>query len=453
MSDGLNRQLLRLGTLMQLERRARRCTREELPFILVNETATLVPYRQAILWQTDGRGGGRVAASSGLAVFDAAGPYMTWIARAMRVLAAPVRPEGQGGPRIVAPADLPDDLAAEWTQWLPRSALWVPLAGPGGILLGGLLLAREEPWSEADTHLFDYLGEAYAHAWIGKEARLDRTAWMRRTRSLRRWGIGAGIALLVLAAVPVRQTALAPAEVIPDAPTIVRAPLTGVIDRVLVVPNQPVEADTVVFTLDTAELGSKLDIAAKVRDVALAEYTQAAQVAVGDPDAKARLTILEAQLAQQELEVAYLRGLLGRTSVVAGAPGVAVFENPNDWLGRPVTLGERVMVVADPARTELEIHLPAADAITLEPGTAVSFYPNATPGRSAGGQVGFVGYSASIGPDGVLAYRLKATMTGDRSADLRIGQRGTAKLYGPRSPLLVQVLRRPLTQVYQWLSP
>lgn len=453
--DSLNRQLLRMGAMLQLERRARRCAREELPFVMVNETNGLLPYQQALLWQGDGSGGGRIAAVSGLAVFDATGPYLAWAATVCRHLLAKPSAEGGDRPRVVRAGDLPPDLVAAWAEWLPAEAVWAPLPGPAaqtpdGLRLGGLLLARAEPWSEADLHLLDYLADAYAHAWVAKEAKLDATAWLRGRRRLRRGAVVAAVAAALVLLLPVRQSALAPAEVVPRAPTLVRSPLTGVVERIHVQPNQPVAAGDLLLTLDPTELTTKLNVAVKARDVALAEYTQAAQLAVFDPEAKARLAVLEARLAQQELEVGFLRDMLGRVAIRAPEAGVAVFDDPNDWLGRPVSQGERVMLVADPGRVELEIRLSAGDAVTLQPGAAVQFFPNVAPAAPDRGTVSFVGYAASPGPDGVLSYRLKADLEAD--GDLRIGQRGTAKVFGPRAPLILALLRRPLATVRQWLA-
>ena len=48
-----------------------------------------------------------------------------------------------------------------------------------------------------------------------------------------------------------------------------------------------------------------------------------------------------------------------------------MFDDPNDWIGRPVTTGERLLEIADPNQAELEIWLPVADAITLKPGAEI----------------------------------------------------------------------------------
>src|ERR1700722_11470913 len=48
-----------------------------------------------------------------------------------------------------------------------RQALWVPLALDPGHVLGGLVLAREQPWSDGERHIVNELADSFAHAWAG----------------------------------------------------------------------------------------------------------------------------------------------------------------------------------------------------------------------------------------------------------------------------------------------
>lgn len=65
------------------------------------------------------------------------------------------------------------------------------------------------------------------------------------------------------------------------------------------------------------------------------------------------------------------------------------------------------------------------------------------------------GYQAAAGADGVLGYRLKAAFDrpdGLVPASLRIGLKGTAKLYGTDTTLFYFLMRRPLAALRQWLG-
>ncbi|WP_158044580.1 efflux RND transporter periplasmic adaptor subunit [Skermanella pratensis] len=450
MNDILNRQLLSVTGLVQLEKRIRHAaTPEEFGFLVVNETHALVRYRQAILWRRTVGGDGKVTAVSGLALPDANAPFLVWLCKLLKHLDS--RPESGGAIEAADASLVPAQLGQDWGEWLPPHALRIPLDGIGGQRLGCLLLVRDEPWTDHDRHLMAYLGDAYAHSWA---ALLDRhrgrsAGWLGRRKG--RLGLAALVLAAGLAWVPVRQSALAPAEVIPREPVVVRAPIDGVIDRFEVRPNEMVAEGQLLLALDPARLQNRLDVARKSHEVGEAEYRQAAQQAVFDPRSKANLAILQGRMEQNAAEVAYLEGLLDRIEVRAPRPGIAIFDDVNDWIGKPVSIGERILVVADPGEVELEIHLPVGDAIALEQGSEVTLFLNVDPQHPIAGTLDFASYQASPTPEGALAYRLKAGLSAD-AARPRIGMKGIAKVHGEETTLFYYIMRRPLAALRQRLG-
>ncbi len=113
-----------------------------------------------------------------------------------------------------------------------------------------------------------------------------------------------------------------------------------------------------------------------------------------------------------------------------------------------MTIGERILTIADPDRAELEIRLSVPDAITLVPGAPIAFFLNVAPERSNSAVLRYASYEATLSPDGVLSYRLKASF-GDGQAPPRIGLKGTAKIYGERVSLFYFLMRRPLAALRQ----
>lgn len=443
MSNLQTQQLLRLTSLLQLEKRARGASLEELGFVMVNETVSLLRYRQALLWQR--QPAGKIVAVSGVAAPDPYAPYVTWAGR----LCAHLGALGIAEPREFVPGDVPEAIGREWGEWLPPYLVWVPLGGT----LGALLLARQEPLGEGDRAVLAFLADAYGHAWQARLARRGLRARAAHAGGRRRRLL---LALLLVAVVgagffPVRQSVLAPAEIIPRDPAVIRAPLEGVVYSVLVKPNEEVSAGQVLFTLDPRRLRNQLEVSSRALDAADAELRQARQSAVTDPKARATLPTLQGKLEQQQAEVNYLKDQLARIEVRATEPGLAVFDDPNDWLGRPVAIGERVMLVADPEKVEVEVRLPVADAIDLEIGSPVRLFLNIDPERARDAVLTFASYQPQKGADGVLAYRAKATLNAGDPLP-RIGLKGTAKLYGAEVPLAYSILRRPISAARQWLG-
>jgi multidrug resistance efflux pump len=256
------------------------------------------------------------------------------------------------------------------------------------------------------------------------------------------------VALLVLL-LPVRQTALAPAEVASRHAEIVSSPIDGVIMRMDVRPNQAVKAGTPLFALDETTLRSRADVLRKEVAVAEAELTAASQRSFDNPQSKSELTLLSARAGEREAERDAVEAQLARTRVNSPRDGVAVFSDANDWIGRPVSTGERILRVADPATPAMLIQLPVADAIALEPGSHVTLYLTAYPLQPLHGVILETSYEPKATDDGVAAYRLLASVDGE-PAHARLGLRGTAKVYGSRVLLGYYLLRRPLAALRGW---
>jgi len=439
-------------TLWQLSTRVRDATSEQtLAFTVLNETLGLVPYRQSAWWRAPLPG--VVAAVSGLPQSDPGAPYVQWLGWLCRVLAR--QGHGQEGiapvlPRPFGATDVPEEIAAEWAAWLPAYALWIPLLSRTGTLLGGLVFARAEPWTPIELTLFGELTRTWAHAFAAFD---PRPSWAARVRSIMRPGPKQRvvlIALLVACVLPVRLTVLAPAEVTPKDPFVVRSPLDGVIDRLYVRPNQVVTSGTQLLALEATTLQSKYALAKKGFDTAQEEYRQTAQLAVTDDKDRLDMALRKGKLDETRVELDYSERQLARVRVSAARSGVAVFADPNDWTGKAVSVGEKIMLLADPRSVELTAYLPVADNVDVMPGGTLTLYPKSSPLSTYEARIDSVSYRAEPTPEGVLAYKVKASFTDVARPPL--GVMGTARTSGRRVPLIYYVLRRPLTFVRQWLG-
>ena len=448
MAEDQNRQSLQLTLLLQLQQRARRASREELPFAMLNETKALVPYQQALLWDPGTGRKGRIQLISGVSVPDANSPLLTALNQLLPH--APLQQPPAALQSFVG-ADFNAEQAAQWRQWLPEHALWMPLQGPAGDTVGVLLFARREPWQEGEMRLFEHLGDAYGHAYAYARLKYRPSTTPDRPGRRRLRILLPVAALVALGFLPLRQSVLAPAEVVPRRPTLVRAPLDGIVDRFWVEPNQRVRAGQDLFALDGTHLQNRLSVAEKTRDIARTEYLQAQQQAFADPRVQAQLAILQERIEQQDAEVEYYAGLLERIQVKAPADGIAVFDDPYDWLGRPVTIGQKILLVADPEDTELELSLPTGDALDLPLGSEVSFYLNTAPVRPLGARLNFASYTSFTTPENTTAYRLRAAFDNPQARP-RLGLQGTGKIYGERTLLALWVLRKPLNTMRRWLG-
>lgn len=434
-----------LATLVQLEKRVRACTTvQELAYLIVNDTHSLAPYRQAALWRADT---GEVQALSGLSVAERHAPFVVWLQEVMTGYAR--RPDTT--PQLIDDTLLDDASRAMWQEHLPGAGLWLPLTDADGKVIAGLGLWREAPWHASEQTLLALLADAYAHAWraLVPPVRIwDKRSLLQANRK-RLWMIAAGVLLLLL--FPVRQSILVPAEVVAHQPAMVRAPVQGVVDKILVTPNQMVRKGDVLLTLDVREMDGQLESARQAMAVAAAELRQGQQQALFDERSKAVLNMLQGKYEQALADVQYMESVMERSQIQAVRDGIVIFDDPSDWVGRPVALGERIMLVADPADAQLEVQIPVADAIALPDKADVRLFLNVAPTSPLPAHLLRVGYRAGMMPDGVLAYRARAAF--DAGQDMpRVGLRGTAKVYGKRTVLVFYLLRRPLAALRSFLG-
>ena len=267
--------------------------------------------------------------------------------------------------------------------------------------------------------------DAYAHAWYALQG--TRT----RNRPLRRWLIGLLIIVSVagLLLISIRESVLAPAEVIAQAPLVVTAPIDGAIKQIYVQPNQAVIVGQKIFSLDDTVQKNSYIIAQKTLQIRKVDLLRVEQKAFFDPQSKAEIALLRAQVKKSEAELKYVADVLGRLDVRAEQAGIAIFADVNDWIGKPVRVGEKVMILANPEKTEVQMWISVADAINLAPETKVQLFLNTNPTHPLDAYLYQTSYEAELTPEGWLAFRAKAKFNPQNSLP-RIGLKGTAKVYG-----------------------
>lgn len=452
--EGVNNPLL---TLLELGHRARTATgAPALAFLLVNDTRDLLQYREALLWFAEGG----VRAVSGILQLDRNTPYIQWVNRLSQTLTERSVEFG-----ALTLHDAPGDIAADWPEWFPMHALWVPLPfvdGDGVTLAGGLVLTSNEPWPEETLALLREWSSIWLHeyqaqyrpmpwSWhqIKKMVKQNFTSspdmpWWKRRSSL------LAMAAVFIALFPVRLTVMAQGELVPVQPAVIRAPLEGVIGQVLVRPNQTVKVGDVLFVFDEAALASRHEVARQALSSAEAEYRQLTQLALSDSRSKSQLSTLLGKVAEKQAEANFLESQLERTKVLAPQDGVALFDDPMEWIGRPVQTGERVMRVANPADLEIEAWVQIGDAIPLPEHADLDLYLSASPFSSVAGRLRYMAHDAQPRPDGTYGYRVRASLLSP--TEHRLGLKGTAKIHGGWVPMLYWVLRRPLATIRQFVA-
>ena len=438
----VKRQLAGLNRLHQLQKQLRLATSvAEVGFTLVNDTQQLISYRQGFLWHK-GKG---VTHVSSMASVDSGTPYVRWC-ESLAEFALDLYEQQAAHPLYLDSQQVPQDIAQAWQEYLPAQLVVVPVAVQAGRVTGLLVLARENPWLEAEQGLLAELAEIYRFAYRAHTSGTQKRFALPKKAMWLAAAVVFGVLLL-----PIRISVLAPAEVVAKDALPIRAPYEGVVEQLHVAPNQPVKAGDLLVSFDDTDLSNRLAIAQQALQIARTEYRQMAQQAVFDEKGKLEVAIRRGMAEKAASEVAYLNGLLARTKVYAERAGIAVINDVQSWAGRPVVLGEQLFTLADPEQVELSLDLAIADAIALNEQAEVTLFLNIAPNQPIEANLSWLAYKAATSDAGVLSYPGRATFAPEQALP-RVGLRGVARLYGERAPLVYYVLRRPLSALRQWLG-
>jgi len=427
------------GIPQELLARLRDCRSEGEVFVVcANDAAVLAQAEQGIAWRRTAFGRARVAGVAGLSTVEPNNDFTLWVEAVARTL--PMM-----GTVTEVPGEFADErLNAERLVHLIAHALHVPLRGPDGVSAGGIFIASSQPFEPSVASQFKAYAElAGVVAW-GWRRKSPLQALADRAERNKRVAQGAAVAAAVaVLAYPVHMSALASAEVTPREPMPVTATQDGVIEKVLVRPNQDVRRGEALLQFDSAVVRNRLEVARSGVSVADAELRRSSGKAFSDEASRAELQTLRARVQEKSAETRYLQELSGRLRVNAPMDGVAVFADAEEWMGRPVQTGERVMVIADPSKVWVTLHLPPEEDIPLGENARVRVNLDISPLKTLNARVVESSYEAVVLPDGKAAFLLRALLE-PGAAPPRIGLKGTATVYGDRVLLAYYLFRKPL---------
>lgn len=437
-----------LHALLRSEAAAREAeTLAELQFLITNETRKFTRARQVFLFRSGASL--RIAAISDLPGVDNAAPLTAALEDAVRRLATRL---DLAEAHELDIADIPD-AGNTWLASYPfRKLLWLPLKSRKGPLAGGLLLARESEWTPPDRALAGRLSGAYGHALALELAEQRLLSRLVIGAGVRKKSLFAALALALAAMLlPVSMTTLAPFEVVPHEPFVVAAPIEGVIEAVLADPSAGVvEGQPLVRFADTL-LRNRLEVAEREVLVAEAHLKQSTQLGFDQAEGRNAVGLAEAEHALRIAERDAARDLLARATIASPRAGVAVYSDIGALAGKPMALGERIMLIASPSEVEVAIDVPAGDALLLKPGARVKLFLDSDPVRPREATVAYADYQARARPGNTLAFRAVARFKTGHELP-RLGVRGTAQLYGDTVPLAFYLFRRPVTTLRQWIG-
>lgn len=416
----------KLFTLLELQRRAQEAgTQQAFEHLVVNETHKLVPYAQAIFWTLEGTDI-VLTKVSGNAVLDDKSPYAlnikAWLRSELATLKKPV----------ITLGNLENN----------RNVVVLNLMTAAEGLLAGVWIESAKPFQEPELHLLEELAITYGHALALLEIRQRKDStktFFKKIRRSRKYMILAALALIFF---PVRLTISGPAEIIARDADIVTIPYDGMLEKIEVQPGDQVTKGQVLARMENSALAAQMDNAAQELKAIELSVARLSRQSLAAPDKKGDLTAAEAEIVTKRIQYEYAESLQEKSELRATRDGVAVFSDTHALQGHPVRTGERIMMIADTSEYDVLVRVPVEAMLPVKTGQALSFYLNVSPLNGYEATISSIGYQASPDPDGLLTYKIHAT---PRDADnLRIGWKGTARIYGSWTVLSYAILRQPL---------
>jgi hypothetical protein len=413
---------------------------KELSYRALNRSVELAPFHRATLWDAT-RKPPRFLGVSGRVDADTYSPLReAW----QRLTAALPEP---GAARVLSARDFPG-LSEQWATLDKASSglsvAHVPLPGRDRVL-AFLWLERWSgaPWQEEEVRLLESLGAGYGAVWDKLLRRRDlpeRLALFFKRRAALFGVLALVLAVALLWRMPLRV--VAPCEIVPLDPTVVTAPLNGVVAEISVAPGQVVKAGDTLFVYDKRVALEDLKVARQQVQIIQQSLTRAKMQAFGSEEARADVALLELKLDQERIKLQLSESNFSKLEVRAERPGAVVINDPFEWRGKPVRIGEQVLMLVDPASTKLRVWLAEDDHIAFDPKVPVKVLLNAFPEDTQRAVLNYVAQGVSVSPKGAPSVMAEAAWITPDPA-LKAGLQGVAVTYGEEVSLAYWLLRKP----------
>ncbi len=336
------------------------------------------------------------------------------------------------------------------------TAYWLPLKVWGKMRYAVWFERWGTPWEQREVKVLGLVGMTIQSALERLEPETVRKRLKEKVFK-KSWvlaAVGVFVLLLLFLRIPLRV--VAPCEIIPQNPFIVTAPLSGVVSEVVVKSGEYVEPGTVLFQYDPRVVMEDLNIARQQVKILETGIRITRINALSSPDAKAELAIMQYKLKQEQIRLRLAEYRASKLKVTAQeAAEVITLADPDEWRGRPVEMGEKVLMLARPGNILLRIWISEADNVCFAEDAPVKILFNAMPDESFTALLDYVAPTVTVSTEGVPSVMAEGQFTGmtpEKEKLLRPGLKGNAIIYGQRVSAAYWLLRKPWTAMRRLLG-
>lgn len=411
----------------------------EASILTANAAGALGDAGQAVVWITGAWGSARVTGIAGLSVVQRHNDFTNWFEAAAPFAKA----RGEGHIAFLNDPFATPRLERDRHQYLQQYTLHLPLKSPQGVIFGGVFVTRAHPLSELQLNTLTRYLQAAANALWNTRQRLMHRKIVGGGHAGWRWTLLLGAAAIGSLFIPVRLSATASAEISPRDAMPITAPQDGVIEKLLVRPNELISPGTLLVRYNETVDKNRLMVAQQNLAVARAELDRTTSKSFQDPSSRAELGTFRAKVQEKATEARFLEQMLERLVIRAPLGGAAIFADADEWVGRPVQKGERIMLLADTEKIWITLFISPEEAIPDISEAPVKLNLDIAPLTSLQAKVEESSYESVVMPDGRVGYLLRASLLPGQPPP-RIGLRGVATVYGERTVLGYYLFRKPI---------
>ena len=437
---------IKIARLIGLEKKSREArTQDELNFVVVNETRQIFDFVNSYLLLKTPTDKYHVKAVSDLATVDRTAPLVTFVENIINDQTSSNLKEIQN----VEVDKISRSLKIKKPKNIPDNILLIPIFSPQRGLQGFLITTRNEKFNDNEVELARHLSLTYGHAYNTFLTDFSIKDFLKKNFTGKRsWIIILSIIFILI--IPIKITSTAPVEVVPKNPRLITAPFDGVVKNIIVNNNDKINSGDLLIQIEDTDLKNSFNLAKQSLQVAEKELLRSRQFSFSNNEEKARLAELMAQVDLKKAEVESTSERLKNSKIYADKDGIAIVDQKNNWQGRPVSVGEKIITIANPEKVEFLIWLPVKDSLIIKENTDVKVFLDINPIKPLKGKLKRASYQSSLSPEEVLSYQISASFEGEEIP--RIGLRGTAKIYGSRVTLFYYLFRKPITFIRQLIG-
>ena len=442
-----------VSKLIQLEFNLKNCENDsELFYSIVNQTIEIIYYEQAVLIGLDYSSKLKVEAISNVVSVDSTSPFVQYISDLANSLK---KIYSNDEIKLVNQTELSKDIKEQIKEFSPSNIVWIPLKTIKNNIEVEfyLILFRNDFFEQKDIEILSYLATSYKYFLFANRKDSLKTK-LRNLKINNKYLKYSLIAIFLAMFLPIKMSVIAPCEIQAKDPFVVTSPIDGSIDEIKVNSNDKVSNDELLVKIKDVDLINTYEIAKKKLDTVQAELHSMKQAGFYDIDKKSQISRLESEVALKEAELNYSKSLLDKTNIYSQTQGIAVVDNPNEWKGKPVITGEKILLIANPNEVEIKIMLSVKDALFLKENADVKIFLDNKIFETWDAKISEIFYKPQVTPENIVSYKIIADFNDLKQNEEipKIGLRGTAKIYSQNVTLFFYLFRKPITSLRQLIA-